>query len=147
MRGKTWADVACGTGEGARLLKLYNPALEVSGYDISDVMMSYNREKYPEIFWGVCDLYKDLEPQMPKFDFISIIETLEHLEKPFEIVDRLLANVNTALYISVPHRENPETSQELEHVTSFEVQDFLDRYNNINILDEIGYLRLILFAK
>lgn len=93
-RGKTVLDIACGCGYGSWLL--HGCGLEVTGVDISSEAISYAEKHYQ----GPKYLCKDAKEIEGRWDAVVSFETLEHLEKPEDV----LLNVRSQTVIaSVPN--------------------------------------------
>lgn len=102
----TLLDIGCAIGDGCELLKERFPEAEITGVDISEVGIEKARRKTKGVHYFVFDVLKDPIPK--KYDYIVILETLEHFNDPFFVVDKCLRHVNEAFIVSVPY--TPEYS-------------------------------------
>ena len=94
-------DIGCALGDGCELLMKEFPKAKITGIDISEVGIEKARKKTKNVEYFVLDILKDSIQK--KYDYISIIETLEHFDDPFKVVDKCLKYVKKALIISVPY--------------------------------------------
>jgi len=94
-------DIGCALGDGCELLQIEFPHARISGADISEIGVAKARRKNERIDYSVLDVLKDDIPDM--YDYITIIETLEHFDKPFHVVDKCLKHVQRSLIISTPY--------------------------------------------
>ncbi|HOK40599.1 MAG TPA: glycosyltransferase [bacterium] len=81
-------EIGCGI---AGYLKHLNPSLGV-GIDIAENIIKYNKEKYPEFDFYVCDYQK--EKVEGKFDYIIICNTIGDLEDIWQVFRNLKDNCN-----------------------------------------------------
>lgn len=81
-RGGRLLDFGCGTGH---LLKRLGDRFETYGYDVSPEARGACRRNAPGAV--VLDEWESLEPA--SFDVIVSLHTLEHLERPLPVVERL----------------------------------------------------------
>lgn len=114
LAGKRVLDCACGMGYGTSiLLKTCNP----TGVDIDPEAISLAQEKYPFIRFLRGDLYT---VPMDGYEGFVSFETLEHLDWPGIIIDRLPDSV-TDIVISSPIRPtvgvNPWHRSDFTHGT------------------------------
>jgi SAM-dependent methyltransferase len=143
-------DVGCALGDGCALLKQRFPRARITGVDISDVGIEKARSRSGEIQYQVLDITCDPIPGL--FDYITIVETLEHFDDPFAVIDRCLKNTRRMVIVCVPYRQNLTWTVRWgkEHRTSFDentfarysarvagVTDFLEGTGNRYIVYEI----------
>ena len=96
-------DIGCALGDGCVLLKTHFPRAEISGADFSKVGIGKAKERTEKVHFLLLDIGKEDPPK--KYDYITLMSTLEHFNNPFPIVDRCLKFVNKALIICVPYTE------------------------------------------
>lgn len=102
--GFSLLDVGCALGDGCEFLDSKFPKAEISGADFSEAGIEKARRKNKDINYILLDILKD---EIPKsYDYITLIETLEHFDDPYIIVDKCLKSVKQALIITVPYRQN-----------------------------------------
>ena len=101
-------DIGCALGEGCLFLKKCFPLAHISGADFSPVAIEKAQKRTPDSTFFVLDIMKDVPQQ--KYDYITLVSTLEHFDDPFCIVDRCLPFVTQGLIIQCPfveHFDNP----------------------------------------
>ncbi|MDD5457828.1 MAG: class I SAM-dependent methyltransferase [Phycisphaerae bacterium] len=123
-------DIGCAIGDGCELLQKEFPQAKITGVDISGTGIQKAMQKTDCIEYYILDILKD--PIATKYDYITIIQTLEHFDKPFFVIDKCLQYVNKSLIISVPYRQkvsSPGLINKSEHRWSFDEDIFRD-YNH-----------------
>jgi len=121
-------DLGCAIGDGPRYLKGEFDNLDITGADISTVAIDKAKNLNDKNNYIVLDILKDEIPE--HYDYITIVETLEHFENPFFIVDKCLNKCET-LIISVPYTEDYEGKIDFvdEHRYAFNEKTF-EEYNS-----------------
>lgn len=94
-------DVGCALGDGCELLKEAFPRASIAGADISQVGIEKARAKPGGVTYFVLDVLVD--PLPARYDYITIVETLEHFDDPMAVVDKCLRHVDRSLIVSVPY--------------------------------------------
>ncbi len=103
FRGK-FLDVGCGRGEIVKAAD--NIGWEAKGCDISDQYIDYARNKHKvDAYAGTIEELKFAENS---FDFISLVEVIEHLYNPLETISELhrIMKKDGILYLSTPNEES-----------------------------------------
>ena len=100
----TLLDVGCALGDGCILLKEKLPKARITGVDISDVGIEKAKTRRGDIEYLVLDITTDSIPGV--FDYIAIVETLEHFDDPFAVLDRCLKRVRKAVIVCVPYNQS-----------------------------------------
>ncbi len=119
---KSLLDMGCGTGYGLDFIREHRKDLKLTGYDISNVAIKLAEDIYDNIVFDVFDLYQDTIYKV--FDVILLLETLEHLEDPKAIINKLLCSCQS-LIISVPYGKY--LKEEKAHIyTDFKKESFED---------------------
>lgn len=120
----TLLDVGCALGEGCVLLRERFPRARITGIDISDVGIRKARSRAGDIEYRVLDITRDPIPGV--FDYMTIIETLEHFDNPFAVLDRCLKNTRKMIIVCVPYRQSLAWAVRWgkEHRTSFDEKTF-----------------------
>ncbi len=141
-------DIGCGEGAGCNLLKEKFEEAEITGSDFSSHAINSAKNRYPHVNFFVLDITKDQIPK--KYDYITIVETLEHITDPFPVVDKCLRNVNKSLIISVPYTPDLPPGKIKEggvHVYSFNKESFNDYKADIKLIDVLheGTMQRIIF--
>lgn len=138
-RGKfSLLDIGCGAGEGCKLIKKRFPEGEIYGADFSPLAIEKAKKSFPNIKFFVGDISKDDIPK--NYDYITIVEALEHITNPFPIVDKCLKHVTKSLIISVPYTPNlPSGNVESGgvHVYSFNKDSFKTYNYKIVLIDKL----------
>ena len=117
----TVLDLACGCGYGSWIL--HSHGLKVTGVDISGEALSYAKENYP----GPEYLQRSADEIEGRWDALVTLETLEHLEKP----ENLLLSVQTKLVIAsvpnelmIPFRPEAFRGEEYPHRRHYTPDEF-----------------------
>lgn len=122
-------DIGCAIGDGCELLQEKFPKAKITGVDISDVGIEKAKQKTKSVQYLVLDILK--QPIPKKYDYITIIQTLEHFDNPFAVVDKCLKHVRKSIIISVPYNQKCSPTKALnvsEHRYSFNEETFAN-YN------------------
>jgi 2-polyprenyl-3-methyl-5-hydroxy-6-metoxy-1,4-benzoquinol methylase len=123
-------DIGCAIGDGCELLQEKFPKAKITGVDISEVGIKKAREKTKSVQYFVLDILKNPIPE--KYDYITMIETLEHFDNPFAVVDKCLKHVRQSLIISAPYYSQKHLSEKMinlsEHRYTFNEKTFAN-YN------------------
>lgn len=118
-------DIGCALGDGCEMLKEAFPKAHITGCDISPVGISKAGAGY-----FVCDILEDEIPGI--YDYITVIETLEHLDDPLMIVGKCIEHAREAVFVSTPYKQPglPSPLKQLhseargEHLWSFDENTF-----------------------
>jgi 2-polyprenyl-3-methyl-5-hydroxy-6-metoxy-1,4-benzoquinol methylase len=94
-------DIGCAIGNGCELLHEKFPRAKITGVDLSEVGIEKAKQNTKAVQYFVLNILKDPIPE--KYDYITIIETLEHFDKPFVVVDKCLKHVKESIIISTPY--------------------------------------------
>lgn len=133
----TVLEIGCGTGIGAAYLKECFPDIIYTGSDFS--LMALDKAA------NYVDHVKllDIRYQDPSdyYDVIIIAETLEHLENPYEIIDRCLYYCNY-LVLSFPLDEPEECDP--EHIWCNITPDDFSQYDVIYTKLNTSYFQIII---
>ena len=125
-QGSTVLDLACGCGYGSWMMQ--NHGLKVTGVDISDEAIAYARANYA----GPEYIQKDGSGIEGKWDYLVSFETLEHLEKPENIllsvqVKHVIASVPNEIHFPFSrYRSAGEIYPHRRHYTPEEFEDLLE---------------------
>lgn len=107
-RPATLLDIGCAVGDGCEYIRLSRPNIRVVGADFSRVGIEQAREKAArqglDLEYVELDILEDQIPEI--FDLITIVETLEHFNDPFTVVDKCIRSCSDKLVISVPYSED-----------------------------------------
>lgn len=116
-------DVGCGFGIGLRFIEETFPEFDLFGLDYSKHACDLTKKRVPKAKTFCVDLSKEDIPG--KYDYILLLETLEHFDHPELILNKCL-NACRKLLITVPLFE-----EEKCHVYVFDESSF-DSYNVID---------------
>lgn len=108
--GRTVLDIGTGLGIGANMLS--HEARFVWGIDINEDNIDFATKmfKRPNLDFGVIDIENPPTRQMAKFELITMVEVLEHLEEP----EKALQNVKQFFqpsaigFITIPNQNNEQ---------------------------------------
>lgn len=117
----TVLDVGCAVGHGTIALKEELPKAKVEGCDFSDKGIKKAKEMYGDrLNFFVHDIRTDELPN--KYDFILLIEVLEHLDQPKKAVEKYLRYARKNLLVTVPYKHEGWK----EHMYKFNTTSFDD---------------------
>ncbi len=122
-------DIGCALGDGCVLLKTHFPRAEISGADFSKIGIEKAKKKSSQIHFFVLDISKENPPR--KYDYITLVSTLEHFNNPYPVIDKCLKFVNGAIIVAVPHTErfdDPHLYRRSQHRYLFNENTF-SKYN------------------
>ncbi len=122
----TLLDVGCALGDGCELIQKQLPLAAVTGIDFSVVGIRAARRKNSFVRYRVMDILKD--PIGETYDYITIIQTLEHFDDPYPVVEKCLRHTRQSLIVSTPYDQNVDLTIG-EHQYRFDEQTF-KRYNS-----------------
>jgi len=113
-------DIGCGNGSFLSAFGKTFLDWKLSGAEFDNKHASElsSIEKFEKLYTG------GIEKIEQRFDFVSMIHTLEHIENPlpFLIAARALLNPSGYIFIQVPHyRENPFELMTYDHASHFDV--------------------------
>lgn len=117
-------DIGCALGNGCELLQQTFPKAQIAGTDISETGIAKANARHGKVNYFVLDILK--QPIPGDYDYILIIETLEHFDNPFPVVESCLKHARKAVFISVPYRPEPGNLrlEMSEHRYSFDEETF-----------------------
>jgi 2-polyprenyl-3-methyl-5-hydroxy-6-metoxy-1,4-benzoquinol methylase len=121
-------DFGSGTGHLLKALLDEIPNIKI-------VAVEYNTEYHNNLQAIGCQVYKTLDdiPAEEKFDAITFIEVIEHLDDPMEILIKLKSRLkaNHKLFLTTPagdYRKSAEKKWELNaYITPYHVQFFTEK--------------------
>lgn len=99
----TLLDIGCALGDGCELLRSRFPLASITGTDISRLGIERARKRKSGVEYLVHDVLLQHIPKV--YDYITIIETLEHFDNPFPVIEKCLRHVRKAMIISVPYNQ------------------------------------------
>ena len=125
-------DIGCALGDGCILLKKYFPKAEISGADFSRVGIEKAKKKTNQVSFFVLDILKQNPPK--KYDYITLVSTLEHFNEPYYIVEKCLKFVDKALFVISPYTREftePRLYGVSQHRYLFNENSFLKYHSQI----------------
>jgi trans-aconitate methyltransferase len=141
---KSVLDVGCGLGDGLEVVEGHCPTARLAGVDFYAPALAKAAEKLPDAVFTVLDMDACLPDDVPGADTIMIVQTLEHVKYPYEVLAKCLRKC-TRLVLTVPPPHNEDKS----HLWAFDQHDFdvfhpfISRGSGPNMLYVFGGLRLI----
>ena len=135
-------DVGCSLGDGIALMQKKFPESRFTGLDFSSIAIrKASGREIPNANWTCVDLYECVENNLDigEFDYITMIQTLEHMEEPEKIVEYLWSKCKKSLFISVPSPTHP-LAFDVEHIQLFSRNSF----DNNEILNQFIRYRSII---
>ncbi len=100
----TCLDLGCGRGAGIEFLAKMFTKAKFLGIDFSDVAVNdanVKLRRFDNASFQCGDIYK-MPFEFQKFDYILMIELLEHLRWPGKILEKFIPMCNKIIYISIP---------------------------------------------
>lgn len=118
---KTLLEIGCASGYGLSMLRYYRPQYMLTGYDFSAIAIM-NARRFCR---GADFKLFDVTTQAPEeaFDYILLIETVEHIREPFNVIKKCLKKCKY-LIITVPHVIMGRPSAPTHLCDDFKVKDF-----------------------
>lgn len=96
-------DVGCGEGTFLSLLQRENPAISLSGCDLSEVALTRVHKKNLKITCALVDANNALPFEDASFDVVSALDVLEHTLEPERILSEMVRVSKKNILISVPN--------------------------------------------
>lgn len=114
--GATLCDFGCGAGDAFPVYRAAFPKAKLIGVDFSAEAIRLCKERYGELAPFYCGTVEDV----PKVEVVIASNVIEHFEDDMYAVRRLL-EVCKSLYVVVPYKEQPLSSEHLRqyHEDSF----------------------------
>lgn len=113
----TITDMGCAEGDGAAVWAHRFPNCLVSGVDFSSAAVEIASAKHPNCTFRI----GDITGEIPSADVIFCSNVLEHLEKPMQIMERLLNAAHRHAVIMLPLHDHFEIQ---EHIQCFSEESF-----------------------
>jgi SAM-dependent methyltransferase len=114
----TALDVGCGSGVTLKVLSELFPNVSLAGFDVNDS----GKDNILSIDGVECFYAGDLDEITARFDLITLIHVLEHVENPLQFlfqIKQLMTNTSILL-VQVPNiNENPIDIMVYDHVSHF----------------------------
>lgn len=142
----TALEIGCANGHGLIELAKKVKNVNFEACDFSDKGIKQAKKLYgKKIKFFVHDIYKDKLKK--NYDYILIIETLEHINNPKKAIKKYLKYYNEKLIVTVPYKERGWK----EHVYSFDKNSFKDikefKKYEIQKIDKTKQIILYIFQK
>jgi len=103
-------DVGCGDGFLCSEWVRWRSARQVHGTDLVADRVARARQAVPSGHFSVQSAYALSFPDQ-RFDLVSLVETLEHMERPEQVLHEAARVTNRYVLITVPYREDIEANQ------------------------------------
>jgi 2-polyprenyl-3-methyl-5-hydroxy-6-metoxy-1,4-benzoquinol methylase len=147
--GRTCIDIGCSCGVGANILS--HEARFVWGIDINEEAVAFAKKafKRPNLDFEVVDIENTPTRELARFEMITMIEILEHLEHP----DQALNNIKrffqpeTIGFITIPNVANEEVRENeakhgfhLSHWTAGDLYQMMNEHFNAVTLYSVDKL-------
>jgi len=120
-------DVGCGVGFGIDCIGKLIPSCALHGADFSDSAIARAKDMYKNIEFFKFDITKDEFDR--SWDYITLIEVLEHLEDPVSAIEKCLASCGE-LIITVPFMRRGDRIK--SHIFNEFNDESFAQYNIIN---------------
>ncbi len=131
----TALDIGCAVGHGTIILAKNLPNVKFDACDFSTTGIKAAKRLYgAKVKFFVHNVYKD---KLKKdYDYILLIETLEHINNPIKIVRKYLEHCNKKMIVTVPYHERGWK----EHIYSFDEHSFqsIKEFKKYKILRKPG---------
>ena len=113
---KTLADYGCGLGEGIEYLSKQPNFKDTKFYGLDFSSEAINKAN-PDHYFILANFNEINE--YPKVDLALVVHTLEHINKPFEFLERI-KSVSREIVLAIPREIVPQG----EHFSVFDLSDF-----------------------
>ena len=130
-------DIGCLNGNLYNFIKNKNfPIKSFTGVDLSEKLINLAKIRFPEQYWQQADAHK-LPFEIKKFDVVCMLETLEHVDNPTELVKEAVRVIKKdgVLIVSVPNELKIEDDAHIWSFTSTDLFNLLSQFStNVQIL-------------
>ncbi len=130
-------DIGCLNGNLYNFLKNKNISIKsFTGIDLSEKLINLAKVRFPEQSWVSADAHK-LPFEDKKFDVVCILETLEHINKPIDLVKEAVRVIKKdgVLIVSVPNELKIEDPAHIWSFTTTDLFNLLSQFStNVQIL-------------
>lgn len=109
-KAKAALDVGCGDGYLCSQWVAWQAATEIYGTDLVAKRVLRAQKAVPDGHFSIQSAYA-LSFSDRQFDVVSVVEVLEHMEKPLEALREVARVSRRHVLITVPYREDIETNQ------------------------------------
>lgn len=131
VRGRTVADLCCGTGYGTRLLS--ESAISVIGFDYSKDAIDYNNgRKLPNTEFILADV-ETLD--IPDVEVITCMQGLEHLDDPKALIQK---NLDKMWVFALPNDQDDTNEHHHHKIDVSTIQDWFGDNVSIRLFDDSG---------
>ena len=121
LTGESFMDVGCACGHSIAWMKKHRPGIyNWSGLDFSPTAIEKARESFPSVPFYLAEDF-NLLPVCGKFDSVTCLGTIEHIEDDEALVKGLVSITNQTLVISTPARR---FGKDAGHVRFYTPADF-----------------------
>jgi SAM-dependent methyltransferase len=107
--GGSYVDVGCCDGFATAQIMRVTCARSCDGLDVDPTLLDAGRRYHPEVRFMTFNLNDPPDGALPRYDFVTCFETIEHVGNPGVAVDNLLALTKPGgcLLITVPIEVGP----------------------------------------
>jgi len=140
-------DLGCGSGHYASYIQKNFENIEVTAADANESCLEFlrNMNKDVKCFRLDCNNPKDFEKFDTKFDIVILIEVIEHLEKPKQVIENIkrILSKNGILIIATPNsnilwkitnfcwsKMASERDYTKQHISEFRLHEIKDLLNS-----------------
>jgi 2-polyprenyl-3-methyl-5-hydroxy-6-metoxy-1,4-benzoquinol methylase len=136
--GRTVLDIGCSLGVGANILS--HDARFVWAIDVNEQAINFGKEVFarPNLDFELVDIQNPTTRELAKFEVITMIEVLEHLDDPamgIAFIKRMLSGKDGVAFVTVPNRNNESIKERddtndlhLTHWTAGSFYEFLIKH-------------------
>lgn len=121
-------DVGCAVGDGCILIKKNFPLADITGLDQSSVGIEIAKKKDSSIKYICLNILKS-EP-VGYWDYITLVDTLEHFYNPFPIIDKRLKHASSII-VRVPYKQKLPFKRLRYHKYTFDKNTFREYKHKI----------------
>ena len=121
-------DLGCGNGDLLITIDEKNPNCELTGVDFSDLMINSDKERLTKPnFNFICSDVTATPLDDNQFDYVTCLETLEHVEKPQDLVREIyrILKPGGLAFLTTPYEDHIPSQ---EHIWQFNYKDVRDMF-------------------
>jgi len=116
-------DIGCAIGDGPEFLAKQFPKARIAGADFSTEGIKTAKSRGSSVEYFVLDVLTDQIPD--NYDYLILVETLEHFDQPFAILEKCLRAAIKEVIISVPLSETNGPIKDVgQHRWAFDENSF-----------------------
>lgn len=132
LRVKDIADAGCGSAELIKKIKNSAENANLSGFDVSEKIISINKEKYPDVFFFTANLNENV-PSERKFEMVICTEVIEHLRNWEKAIENLADLIQKDGYVIITTQagkmhKHHKALDHLKHFKKEEIENELKKH-------------------